>query len=93
MQSSAYNITEPWLPFKTRTDFEFAEMAHEAFLTEDVTERLIKLMHSVASTDNNTLADNKNKFTIKNYKDLTETWNKASNLLTPVIIFDISLII
>ena len=79
-------MTEPWLPFKTRIDFEFAEIAHEAFLTENVTERLIKLIHSVAS------ADNKNEFTIKNQKDLTETWDKASNLLTPVIISNFSLV-
>lgn len=76
--NSAYDITEPWQPFKTRTDFEFAELAHETFMTQNQIEKLIKLIHFVA--------DNKGEFTIKNHKDLTETWQKASNLLTPVML-------
>lgn len=74
--SSAYDIPEPWQPFRTRTDFEFAELVHEAFLTESQIEKLISLIHSVAN--------NEEKFTIGNHRDLKETWKKASDLLTPV---------
>lgn len=77
LYNSAYTITEPWQPFRTRTDFEFAELAHETFMNEKQIEKLIRLIHSAAN--------NESKFTIRNHKDLAETWEKASNLLTPVI--------
>lgn len=74
----ADNIPEPWRPFRTRTDFEFAELAHETFSTENQITRFIKLINQNKSTDN------KDGFTIKDYKDLEATWDKASNLLSPV---------
>ena len=77
--------TEPWKPFQTKADFEFAELAHEAFMTENQIERLIKLIHSVAN--------NEDKFTFKNNRDLTEAWGKASNLLTPVRLISLFCII
>ncbi|KAG1756658.1 uncharacterized protein EDB91DRAFT_1233427 [Suillus paluster] len=36
---------EPWRPFRTRIDFEVAELAHEAVLTHEQTDWFIKLIH------------------------------------------------
>ena len=72
------NISEPWRPFRTRYDFEFAELIHETFATKDQTTRLIKLINENKSPNRN------DGFTIQDYKDLEEIWEKASHLLSPV---------
>src|ERR1700753_3724302 len=37
--------SEPWLPFRTREDFEFAEIALETGMTRKQTDAIIKLFH------------------------------------------------
>ena len=65
----------PWSPFRCRVDFEFAEVAFKAALNADQSETLIRIINDVASGRAN--------FTLKNHKDLTDTWTQASALLTP----------
>ncbi|KAI0683249.1 hypothetical protein BC835DRAFT_1423488 [Cytidiella melzeri] len=38
---------EPWKPFKTRLDFEVAEVIHEAKLNSKLTDRLLKAVHKI----------------------------------------------
>lgn len=67
---------KPWSPFRTRTDFDFSEVVFKGALNAEQTETLIRIINSVAS--------GQMKFTLVNYKDLTDTWARASTLLTPV---------
>lgn len=67
---------EPWRPFASRTDFEFAEFAAEAHLSKPLVERLLSLVTRISSGDSG--------FSFKTYKDLENVWEKASNLHTPV---------
>ncbi|KAG2034064.1 hypothetical protein BDR03DRAFT_870910, partial [Suillus americanus] len=64
---------EPWRPFRTRIDFEVAELAHEAALTHEQTDRFIKLIHRSRCE----------LFTLRNRKDMRDTWDAASFKLTP----------
>ena len=76
VRTSAKNTVNPWLPFKSRTDFEFAELALDACLNERQISKLLQIVHRVKSGEDT--------FNIGNYKDLCNTWDKASDLLTPV---------
>lgn len=69
-------ITEPWRPFQSRTDFEFAELALDAALTKAHVDRLIQLVERCIS--------GQDSFNLTNYQDLSKTWDAASTLLTPV---------
>ncbi|KAG2093553.1 hypothetical protein BD769DRAFT_1615706 [Suillus cothurnatus] len=64
---------EPWRPFRTRIDFEVAELAHEAALTHEQIDRLIRLIHRSRCE----------LFTLRNHKDVRNTWDAASYKLTP----------
>ncbi|KAH7927024.1 hypothetical protein BV22DRAFT_1153995 [Leucogyrophana mollusca] len=66
---------EPWKPFRTRIDFEVAELAHEVAMSKDQTNRLIGILRRCARGDE--------RFTIKNHTDIRETWGAASHSLTP----------
>ncbi|KAH7919486.1 hypothetical protein BV22DRAFT_1075186 [Leucogyrophana mollusca] len=66
---------EPWRPFRTRLDFEVAELAHEAAMSKGQTNWLIGLLRRCARADE--------RFTLNNYADLRETWGAASHNLTP----------
>jgi len=68
--------TEPWRPFRSREDYEFAELAHDAALNRTHTERLIKLLQRCQ--------DSPGSFTLRNYNDLKDSLESASKLLTPV---------
>lgn len=70
------HTSEPWRPFCTRTDFEFAEVALEACLNKRQVEKLIQIIYRCKSGED--------EFTITNHKHLCETWTQASALLTPV---------
>jgi len=67
---------EPWAPFRTREDFEFAEMVLEAGMTRGQVKALIKLFHKCIK--------NEGSFTISKYKDLEKTFKVASNRLAKV---------
>ncbi|EGO23558.1 hypothetical protein SERLADRAFT_438878 [Serpula lacrymans var. lacrymans S7.9] len=65
----------PWQPFKSRVDFEFAEVALEAALNKDQINRLVKVIHQSIQDPGS--------FTLKDQSDLYETWKIASHALTP----------
>ena len=67
---------KPWEPFRTRVDFEFAEIALSAALNKDHADMLIKLVHRCI--------DGQASFTLKNHTELCQMWDGASDKLTPV---------
>lgn len=67
---------EPWYPFRTRIDFEFAELVLEAALTHQQMDRLFDLVRRTKSE----------QFMLWNRKDVRDTWDAASFKLTPVCI-------
>jgi hypothetical protein len=67
---------EPWLPFRTRADFEFAELALDAALNKEQTDTLIKLFHRCIN--------GQSSFTLENHAELSTIWEQAADKLTPV---------
>ena len=66
---------EPYRPFRTRTDFEFARTMMEAAVNAKHINALINLIRSVSEGA---------QFTFSGYTDLMNTWKGASDILTPV---------
>ncbi|KAG1890746.1 uncharacterized protein F5891DRAFT_1131606 [Suillus fuscotomentosus] len=66
---------EPWYPFRTRIDFEVAELVLEAALTHQQMDRLFDLICRTKSE----------QFTLRNRKDVRDTWDAASFKLTPFV--------
>ncbi|KAI6094690.1 hypothetical protein EDD16DRAFT_1783795 [Pisolithus croceorrhizus] len=66
--------TDPWYPFRSRLDFEFAELALEAALNKEQVNRLLRLMKSIRSAGE--------VFTLNEYNDLQSTWRAASHHMT-----------
>ncbi|THH17156.1 hypothetical protein EUX98_g9183 [Antrodiella citrinella] len=66
---------QPWLPFRTQANFEFAEIALDGALNRSQINALVKLFHRCIN--------GQDKFTLNSYDDLRDTWHHASNLLTP----------
>ncbi|KAG1840639.1 hypothetical protein F4604DRAFT_1598758 [Suillus subluteus] len=64
----------PWEPFRTRLDFEIAEIALEAAMTKDQTNRLLDLVHRSASGND--------KFTLQNHDEVRSLWDLASQRYT-----------
>jgi len=69
---------EPWRPFQSREDFEFAELVHNAALNRSQIERFMKLIQRCQ--------DAPGAFTFHNYNELKGSLDSASKLLTPVTI-------
>ncbi|KAK7454067.1 hypothetical protein VKT23_011580 [Stygiomarasmius scandens] len=69
--------TKPWSPFRSRTDFEVAELALSASMNKEQTTKLIELLHHVAYGHD--------KFTIQNETDLKKTWELASEKTTKFV--------
>ncbi|KAG2043250.1 hypothetical protein BDR03DRAFT_1005327 [Suillus americanus] len=63
----------PWQLFRTRIDFEVAELAHDAGLSHEQLDRLIHLIHR----------SRMELFTLKNRKDVRDTWDAALFKMTP----------
>jgi len=70
---------KPWLPFKSRLEFEVAQIALEAALNNDQTDRLIKICRQCAIGND--------KFTFENHKDIHRKWDAASQRVTGVVQF------
>jgi hypothetical protein len=68
---------EPWLPFQTREDFEFAEIALETGMTRKQVDALIKLFHRC-------IKKGEGSFTISSHKNMADTFKIAANRLTKV---------
>lgn len=67
---------QPWQPFRSRLDFEFAELALHASLSKDETNRLINLVHRAVGGDE--------AFSLTNHKEVSETWSRVAHRFTPV---------
>lgn len=67
---------EPWQPFRSRLDFEIAELALHASLNKDETNRLISLVHRAAG--------GREPFSLTSYKEVSETWSRSSHRFTAV---------
>lgn len=67
---------EPWLPFCSREDFEFAEIVHDAAMNRQQIDNLIKFVHRCQQDPG--------KFTLENFHDLKKSWENSSALLTDV---------
>ncbi|KAI6111227.1 hypothetical protein F5141DRAFT_1188410 [Pisolithus sp. B1] len=66
--------TDPWYPFQSHFDFEFAELVLEAALNKEQVNHFLKLLKSVCSTTE--------AFTINEYNDIQNTWKAASHHMT-----------
>ncbi|KAG1861504.1 hypothetical protein DFJ58DRAFT_715418 [Suillus subalutaceus] len=62
----------PWAPFKSRLEFELAELALEACLNNEQTDRLIRLCNRCISQQE--------KFTFQNHKDIRDRWGHCFTL-------------
>ncbi|KAG1860911.1 hypothetical protein F4604DRAFT_1893733 [Suillus subluteus] len=72
--SSAPPNKRPWAPFKSRLEFEIAELALEACLNNDQTDRLIKFCNRCTSRQE--------KFMFQNHKDIHKRWDAVSHCTT-----------
>ncbi|KAG2092632.1 uncharacterized protein F5147DRAFT_747990 [Suillus discolor] len=68
------DIGHPWAPFKSRLEFELAELALEACLNNEQTDQLIRLCNRCTSRQE--------KFTFRTHKDIHDRWETASHRLT-----------
>jgi hypothetical protein len=70
-------VADPWWPdFKSREDFSYAEIIHQAHLSNDLSDKLIKLI--------NRCLEGKGEFTFKGHADVETAWKCASSRLTAV---------
>ena len=67
---------EPWRPFRSREDFEFAEIAHSASLSKKQVDNLVKLIKRCEK--------NPGALMFEGVQDVVRSWEDASRLLTPV---------
>ena len=70
------NPTKPWIPFRTRAEFEFAEIALDAALNKRQVDALLKLFRRCVGGED-TLG-------LKDHAELTHMWELASVLHTRV---------
>lgn len=68
---------EPWLPFKTREDFEFSEIALATAMTKTQVNATIGLLHRC-------IDKGKGSFTLSNFDEMRETLKVASDRLPKV---------
>ncbi|KAF8834824.1 hypothetical protein BDN67DRAFT_992580 [Paxillus ammoniavirescens] len=66
---------EPWHPFTSRADFEFAEIAHKSALSKEQTDNLLHLIWRILARNTG--------FTLKSHTDVSDAWTRASMQLTP----------
>jgi hypothetical protein len=69
-------IKEPWLPFRSREDFDFAEIVHNTAMNQSHVNDLIKLIDRCQQ--------GMGSVTFKNYADWKQTWEDSSKILTEV---------
>lgn len=66
---------QPWQPFRSRIDFEFAAFALEASLNKKQTDTLISLVQRAVKGEE--------EFTLSNHAEMQNIWKNASDILTP----------
>lgn len=74
--SSPPTDKQPWAPFRTRTDYEYAEIVLAASLNAAQNNALISLIHRIVRGEA--------EFTLRDNTDLKSLWDRAANKLTPV---------
>ncbi|KAG2150779.1 hypothetical protein DEU56DRAFT_908418 [Suillus clintonianus] len=67
LEDPPFPDTQPWVPFQSRLDFEAAELAHEAALSQPQIDWLINLLHRSKQDSES--------FTLYNYKDVRNMWS------------------
>jgi hypothetical protein len=67
---------DPWVPFRTRHDFEFAELVLDAGMSKDQVNAMIGLIHRCTN--------GKGSFTLKSYDEMHKTLAVASERLPKV---------
>ena len=72
----AATAEEPWLPFETRGDFEFAALVHEAHMSHELTSRLLKLIHGIRAGETELTFDSPN--------DIRQAWDHATQFYPTV---------
>ena len=70
---------EPWNPFKTRADFEFAALAQDTQISKGQVKRLIDLFHRC-------IKDGGDSFTISSCNEMCDTLTLASEQLAKVFL-------
>ncbi|KAJ7278682.1 hypothetical protein C8J57DRAFT_1434112 [Mycena rebaudengoi] len=73
---------QPWLPFRTRLDFEVSEFAQEAMLNQNQVDTLVSLIRRCAAYIDG--------FTLTNHADMNKQWDLASKKCTQFQKFDIA---
>ncbi|KAJ7707650.1 hypothetical protein B0H17DRAFT_1033442 [Mycena rosella] len=68
------NEEQPWIPFRTRLDFEVSEFAQENMLNKKAIDKLITLIRQCVA--------NPEGFTITNHADMNKQWEGASKKCT-----------
>jgi hypothetical protein len=76
MHSTEPPIKEPWLPFRSREDFDFAEIVQKTAMNQSHVNDLIKLIHRCQQ--------GMGKVTFENYADWKKSWEDSSRILTEV---------
>ncbi|KAI6032389.1 hypothetical protein EDC04DRAFT_2605206 [Pisolithus marmoratus] len=66
--------TDPWYPFWSHLNFEFAELALKTALNREQVNQSLRLIKSIHST--------REEFTLSKYNDLQSTWEAASHCMT-----------
>lgn len=67
---------QPWAPFRSRAEFEFAEIALDAALSNHHVDALIDIIHTLIKGDS--------AFELKNNNDIRNLWDIASSTITAV---------
>ena len=66
----------PWHPFKTRSDYDFAELVFRSSMTKrDIGQLLTVVRRCIGGQD---------QLTFGNYDDLDASWREAAHLVAPV---------
>lgn len=72
----AADMDEPWQPFATRADFEFAEITQEARMSQELIGRLLKLISNVRTGEA--------ELTFTSQNDVRRAWEHASRFYPTV---------
>jgi len=75
-QSSAAAPEAPWHPFRSRLDFEIAQLSLNAHLSKADTEHLLSIIRQCIETPE--------QFTLSSHKDLSEYWDMARSMTDSV---------
>ncbi|KAJ7195421.1 hypothetical protein C8J57DRAFT_1646956 [Mycena rebaudengoi] len=74
-------VQKPWIPFRTRLDFEVSEFAQQVMLNQKQTNTFISLIRRCAA--------NIEGFTLSNHADMNEQWDATSKKCTAFEKFEV----